>query len=161
MQLLCIMPHRVQSSSNDSISEDDNSNVNALCINSTQVAANGSKDTAFMPLAPVVGTDDASYESFDAYIACMPPKNCHVVPDERFKRFVRVLRARTYQVTILHSWKGTVRSCSTQRSLDRKHRMARASRSVPGYSISVFICALASAYNGRSVKTHTRVGSKR
>jgi len=97
------MPHRLQSSSNDSISEDDNSNVNALCINSTQVAANGSKDTAFMPLAPVVGTDDASYESFDAYIACMPPKNCHVVPDERFKRFVRILRARTPQVTILHS----------------------------------------------------------
>ena len=97
------MPHRLQSSSNESISEDDNSNVNALCINSTQVAANRSENTAFMPLAPVVGTDDASYALFNAYIASMPPKNCDVVLDERFKRFVPILRARTHQVTILHS----------------------------------------------------------
>ena len=48
-----------------------------------------------MPLAPVVGTDGATYESFGAYIASMPSKNCHVVPDERFQRFVRILNGES------------------------------------------------------------------
>jgi hypothetical protein len=154
------MPYPLQSSTNPSSKEhrSDRGEENALCVNGI---SESNEHTAFTPLVQIVGSDGVWYEPFDAYIASMPPKNCDVVPDERFKRFVRVLRARTYQVTILHSWKGTVRSCSTQRSLDRKHRMARASRSVPGYYISVLICALASAYNGPSVKTHTRVGSKR
>ena len=85
-----VMPHRLQSISSSS-SEDEYSNEEKLCIERTQAAA-GRERTEFMPLAPVVGTDGASYESFEAYIASLPAKNCHVVPDERFKRFVRLLR---------------------------------------------------------------------
>jgi hypothetical protein len=85
------MPHCLQSNSSSS-SDDEYSNEKELCIDSTQAAADGQEHTEFMPLAPVVGTDGASYESFEAYIAGLPAKNSHVVPDERFKRFVHFLR---------------------------------------------------------------------
>ena len=81
------MPHHLQYS----ISREEHGNEDALCINSTSPAADEGEQPAFMPLAPVAGTDGASYESFSAYIASMPAKNCHVVPDERVQRFLRIL----------------------------------------------------------------------
>jgi len=96
------MPYPLQSSTNPSSKEhrSDRGEEYALCINGI---SESNEHTAFTQLVQIVGSDGVWYESFDAYIACMPPKNCHVVPDERFKRFVRILRARTPQVTILHS----------------------------------------------------------
>jgi len=85
------MAHRVQcSSSSSEMGEHCNENAQ-LCINCTPSEADERAHTAFMPLAPVVCTDGTTYESFAAYVASMPPKNCHVVPDERFQRFVRIL----------------------------------------------------------------------
>jgi len=46
----------------------------------------------FHPLTCVVDLDGKPYTSFDAYIASMPQKNSHVIPDERFRRFVCILR---------------------------------------------------------------------
>ena len=83
------MPHRLQCSSSGS--GDEHGNENALCINGTIPAADEGQQPGLMPLAPVVCTDGTTYESFAAYVASMPPKNCHVVPDERFQRFVRIL----------------------------------------------------------------------
>jgi len=48
--------------------------------------------TVFTPFTPVVGSDSASYELFDVYIASLPSKNCHMVQKERSKRFERVLK---------------------------------------------------------------------
>ena len=90
------MPHRLQCSSSESSgSGDEHSNENALCINGTLPAADEGAHTAFMPLAPVVCTDGTIYESFTAYVASMPSKNCHVIPDERFQRFVRILNGES------------------------------------------------------------------
>jgi len=87
------MPHRLQCCS--SSSEGEHGNEDALCINGTPPAADKGEQPAFMPLAPVVGTDGATYESFGAYIASMPLKNCHVVPDKRFQRIVRILQGES------------------------------------------------------------------
>ena len=88
------MSHRVQySSSAISSSGDEHGNEDAaqLCINGIPPAANEGAQPVFMPLATVVCTDGTTYDSFAAYVASMPPKNCHVVPDERFQRFVYLL----------------------------------------------------------------------
>jgi len=90
------MPHLLQCSSGESSgSGDEHGNDNALCINDTSPAAEEGAQPVFMPLAPVVCTDGTMYESFAAYVASMPPKNCHVVSDERFQRFVRILNGES------------------------------------------------------------------
>ena len=50
---------------------------------------------SFTPLQSVVALDGIVHSSFDAYMASLPSKNSHVVSDERFKRFVSVLKNDT------------------------------------------------------------------
>jgi len=157
------MPERLQCSSSSSSEGDEHRNEDAaqLCINGASSAADEGEHTAFMPLAPVVGTDGATYESFGAYIASMPSKNCHVVPDERFQRFVRILNGESTPDDSLAQLKRDREKLFNTKELDAKARMAHASRLVLGSCTSVLTCALAEASNAQSVKTHTKAGSKR
>ena len=46
----------------------------------------------FSPLQSGVGFNGTVYSSFDAYIASLPSKNNQFISDERFQRFVCILK---------------------------------------------------------------------
>ena len=114
-----------------------------------------------MPLAPLLGTDGASYESFGAYIASIPSKNCHVVPDERFQRFVRILNSESTPDDSLTQLKRDREKLFNTKEIGAKAPDGTRFLFRPGSCTSVLTCALAEASNDQSVRTHTRAGSKR
>jgi hypothetical protein len=96
LQLHVLMPQHGRLECSSSSSSEGCEQIDTLSIGQ----AHGHDDSQdehsfFTPLQTVVGPESSVHALFDAYVANLPAKNSHIISDERFKRFVRILKGKT------------------------------------------------------------------
>jgi len=118
------------------------------------------EQTFFNPLQSVIALNGTVHSSFGAYTASLQGNKSHEISDERFQRFVCILKGDTPETDLAQLKRDREKLFNIPRSSGPKQGTAHDSLLASGSCILALVHALAKASIGPNVGIPTRAASR-